>query len=882
MRRSSVRLALATAVTIACFAAAPAAAQVSLTTLGSPSTQNFDSLATSGTANAWTDNSTLPGWYAQFSATPANPTTYRADSGGSNTGAIYSWGVAATNPLTERAFGSVASGTPGNIFNAIRFVNNTGSTITSLVVSYNGEQWRQGGCTPTPPAVTCTPLAQKIDFQYQVANAGVITDSNTPSSGWLDHDALDFTTPQPGLQAAAALDGNAAANRTALSSTISLTVSAGQEVWIRWQDINDANNDHGLAVDDLSVTPQGAANAPVVPSCPATLAAAFGSAASTGVSASDSDGTVTSASITGITPSNPGTITLTGFTPAGGVGGTANATLNVSNATPVGSYNVSIQWANNDVSPQTATCVVAVSVAAIIKIHDVQGNGAVTPMAGNTVAVEGVVVGNYQGNSKLQGFFLEEEDADADADPNTSEGIFVFCSSCPTAVAEGQRVRVLGTAQEFSQMTEIAATTAAAVVVTDAGNHLAEVTPAPIDLPVVGVVNDFYETMEGMLVTFVDTLSVSEYFELARFGQVILYEGGRPRQFTEANPPSIAGNTAHQDNLSRREVILDDDNNTQEWFLPSSSPPGPPDGSQFVFHPRANGGFSVGTQGTDFFRGGDLVSGLTGVLHWDFPGFGADTWRIRPTAAHPVAFTATNTRPATPPAVGGAIKVVGMNLLNYFTTIDTTASSSSGPCGPSGTLDCRGADSVAELNRQRARAVVVICALNADVFGFAELENTTPSATITDLLGAVNASCGGAHPYDFVNTGGTLGTDAIRVQLIYRTGIVSPVGSPLSDLDPVHNRPPTAQTFDVVDATNPAFGERFTAIVNHFKSKGCPGTGGDADLGDGQGCFNATRVAQATRLLTWINSTVLPAAGDPDVVLLGDFNSYGMEDPVTT
>src|SRR4029453_6447928 len=117
--------------------------------------------------------------------------------------------------------------------------------------------------------------------------------------------------------------------------------------------------------------------------------------------------------------------------------------------------------------------------------------------------------------------------------------------------------------------------------------------------------------------------------------------------------------------------------------------------------------------------------------------------------------------------------------------------------------------------------------------------------------------------------------DAIRVQLIYRTGIVSPVGSPLVALDPVHNPPPTAQTLDVVDATNPAFGQRFTVVANHFKSKGCPGTGADADLGDGQGCFNATRVAQATRLLTWINGTVIPnpsgANGDPDVLLLGDF-----------
>ena len=124
-----------------------------------------------------------------------------------------------------------------------------------------------------------------------------------------------------------------------------------------------------------------------------------------------------------------------------------------------------------------------------------------------------------------------------------------------------------------------------------------------------------------------------------------------------------------------------------------------------------------------------------------------------------------------------------------------------------------------------------------------------PSATITDLLGAVNALCGGAHPYTFVNTGGTLGTDAIRVQLIYRTGMLSPVGSPLVDLDPVHDRPPTAQTFDVVDATNPAFGKRFTVIANHFKSKGCDAgaVGADADAGDGQRCYNGRRdVARPT------------------------------------
>ena len=97
------------------------------------------------------------------------------------------------------------------------------------------------------------------------------------------------------------------------------------------------------------------------------------------------------------------------------------------------------------------------------------------------------------------------------------------------------------------------------MVVTEAGNHLAEVTPVTIDLPVVGDVNTFYEAREGMKVTFSDVLSVSEYFQLFRFGQIILYEGGRPRQFTEMSPPSAAGLTAHLDTLSRRRIILDDE-----------------------------------------------------------------------------------------------------------------------------------------------------------------------------------------------------------------------------------------------------------------------------------------------------------------------------------
>ena len=263
---------------------------------------------------------------------------------------------------------------------------------------------------------------------------------------------------------------------------------------------------------------------------------------------------------------------------------------------------------------------------AIIFIHDVQGNGAATPIPGATVAVEGVVVGDFQASSQLGGFFLQEEDVDADADPNTSEGIFVSCGACGTAVSEGQRVEVGGSVVESSGRTEI---TASSVTVTDAGNNLAQITPSPIDLPIAGVVDDFYEAREGMVVAFVDQLTVSDVSELSHLGQLTLSEGTRPSAFTETNAPSVGGLAAYRESLRRRQIIVDDDDDVEQSALLDAN------GMQAVYLPRANGGFSVGTQGIDFVRAGDVVNDLSGVLDWSSPGVGAATWRLRPRQASP-------------------------------------------------------------------------------------------------------------------------------------------------------------------------------------------------------------------------------------------------------
>jgi DNA/RNA endonuclease G (NUC1) len=218
----------------------------SITSFGTPLTEQFDSLASTGTNIVWTDNVTIPGWYSSRVA-------YNSGTGSSNAGALYSFGAASGPTVSERALGSIGSGSTGTIYYGVRLVNNTGGTITSLDISYIAEQWRTGGSSTATPSV-----AQLVDFQYQVANAGAITGINNPATGWADFDTLDFSSPIFGTTAAAALDGNAAANRVSKASTLTVTVNSGQEIWLRWRDVDHANNDHGMAIDEFSVKANGA------------------------------------------------------------------------------------------------------------------------------------------------------------------------------------------------------------------------------------------------------------------------------------------------------------------------------------------------------------------------------------------------------------------------------------------------------------------------------------------------------------------------------------------------------------------------------------------------------------------------------------------------
>ncbi|GAB3990763.1 hypothetical protein GCM10028807_18530 [Spirosoma daeguense] len=210
---------------------------VSLTTLGSAYTQNFDTM--SNTDGSTTNNLTITGWFMTESGGGARDNEqYAVGTGSSNFGDTYSFGASGS---TERALGGLRSGTLIPIFGAA-FTNNTGATINSLQIAYNGEQWRLG--TETAGRI------DRLNFEYST-NA---TDLNTGT--WAPIADLDFVASV--TAGVGAKNGNDAANRIALSTTINnQSIANGATFWIRWTDVDASGADDGLAVDDFSLTPQG-------------------------------------------------------------------------------------------------------------------------------------------------------------------------------------------------------------------------------------------------------------------------------------------------------------------------------------------------------------------------------------------------------------------------------------------------------------------------------------------------------------------------------------------------------------------------------------------------------------------------------------------------
>ena len=458
-------------------------------------------------------------------------------------------------------------------------------------------------------------------------------------------------------------------------------------------------------------------------------------------------------------------------------------------------------------------------------VHAIQGTDAASSAAGSQRVIEAVVTGDFQGGSRLGGFFVQEEDADADTDPRTSEGLFVSGADSKD-VAVGDLVRVRGTVAESFGRTQLGGVTR--LDVCPGGGA---VTPTQASLPV-SALSD-WEPREGMLVTLPQALSIAEYFNFGRFNEMVLSDGRQhtPTAVVEPGPEAAA---LAQANL-RGQLTLDDGRDLQ-----NPDPAIHPNGDVFDLANR--------------FRGGDTVANVTGVLDYAF-----SRYRVQPTEA--ADYTAQNPRPAQPAEVGGTLRVASFNVLNYFTT-----------------LNSRGANTAEEFQRQRAKIIAAITQLDADVVGLVEIQNN--DAAIADLVAGLNEASG-AGTYEYIDTG-VIGTDEIKVAFVYKPASVTPVGDHAildSTVDPrfidTRNRPALAQSFRSDER-----GGTFTAVINHLKSKGssCADIG-DPDTGDGSANCNQTRTAAAEALVDWL-ATDPTGSGDDRVLILGDLNSYDKEDPI--
>ena len=471
-------------------------------------------------------------------------------------------------------------------------------------------------------------------------------------------------------------------------------------------------------------------------------------------------------------------------------------------------------------------------------IHEVQGAGAESPLVNQRVAIEGVVVGDFQNASELKGFYVQQEDATVDGDPATSEGIFVYDGGNGSDVKLGDRVRVTGQVREFNGLTELVGPLQVSVL----ASGVALPTPAGISLPLASA--DALERYEGMRVQLRQTLTVNEVYNLGRYGEVLLSSGGR--QMTPTNvvaPGEQAKAMQARNDLDR--ILLDDGRSGQN--------PDP------IRYPAPE------LSAYNSLRVGDRTSAIDGVLDYS-----AGSYRIQPLQTP--TFEAANPRPAQP-AVEGRLRVASFNVLNYF----------NGDGKGGGFPTSRGANTAEEFQRQKAKIVAAILASKADIVGLMEIENDGYGefSAIAALVNGLHARLPQRQRYAFVNPNrAKLGSDEIAVGLIYRGDKVRTYRSAAvldssvnPEFDDTRNRPTLAQTFQEING-----GERLTIAVNHLKSKGSA-CDGDPDTGDGQGNCNLTRARAAQALVDWLAGDPT-GAKEPDRLIIGDLNSYAKEDPV--
>lgn len=471
---------------------------------------------------------------------------------------------------------------------------------------------------------------------------------------------------------------------------------------------------------------------------------------------------------------------------------------------------------------------------ALLAIGQLQGRGGRSAHVDRQVSIQGVVVGNFA--KGLQGVFVQSERDDGD--PLTAEGIFVeHAVDAEPRLRTGDRVRVSGRVAEQGDA-QASLTALRETVIEVIGQGRAAVTVLDGAPEAAGD----WERYEGMALKISAPLTVSGNNGLTGYGEITTSFGGRLFAPTEIAAPGVAARRLDEDN-ARRTLLLDDNRTSKDprnlWFLKQEL------SDQ---HP---------------LRAGSELRNVIGVLDQR-----RGSYRLQLTEKLDVRQQA---RPPAP-SVAGDVRIASLNLLNLF----------NGDGRGGGFPTERGAETFAHYQKQQQKLVAVVQALAPDVAALMEVENdgTGPDSTLAQFAAALNAA-GPIRDYRVIDSGERLGSDAIRVALIYRDGRVRPQGRAASLTGgPFAGR----SRVSLAQAFRAGRGPVFVIAANHFKSKGCgreadQAQGADADQHDGQACWNAVRLDSSRRLQAWL-------AGDPTgsgkrlQLIVGDLNAYAKEDPV--
>jgi 5'-nucleotidase len=539
-----------------------------------------------------------------------------------------------------------------------------------------------------------------------------------------------------------------------------------------------------------------------------------------------------------------------------------------------------------DGSPDTATPVVEPPADPVeVSIAEIQGTGAASPLVDDPVITEGVVTAAFP-TGGFNGFYIQTGGPDT---PDASDGVFVYEPGFPSTIEVGDSVEVEGVVKEFSSLTEIDATK-----VTELPEPLPSVVPKTVipgtdctlpgdDCLSGGALDEAREAVEGELFLPTAPMTVTDAYDFgvtssSFFGEIGIAANSTlplvtPTEVVDAQDTAgIAARTAYND---AHRVVLDDGSSATYWNTSNTA------GAQDQPLPWLTKDHTVRV-------GAAVTFDEPVILDYRFG------WKLQPqrqVVGEPTGLvTFEQDRPETPAPVGGDLRLATFNVLNYFTTFGSTVPGCTAfvdrDDNPIATRSCtasngpRGAWDQVNFERQQAKIVNAINAMDADIVTLQELENSL-SVDGTDrdeagkaLVAALNADAGEVR-WAFVPSPATVpaAEDVIRNGFIYDPSTVALVGSSeIYDVPAFNNaRDPFAQVFKPKGGTAD---QAFAVIVNHFKSKGS-----GVDDGTGQGNANPDRVAQATAL-TEFASDFAASRGTDKVFLAGDFNAYSMEDPV--